>query len=150
RRAPRCGPRARARDERRTRRCARGARGAGHAGPPVGQARSQCAGAPGKCTEVRRAAVVSLVTPAGPFRGARRPPHAAARSDGVDRMATSDILASIYRLDISKTFSPPNAPTTNRGIVLDLAILGLLEEQPLHGYELRKRLSDALGMLLGI
>jgi DNA-binding PadR family transcriptional regulator len=34
--------------------------------------------------------------------------------------------------------------------VLDLAILGFLKEQPLHGYELRKRLSEALGSLWGI
>jgi DNA-binding PadR family transcriptional regulator len=34
--------------------------------------------------------------------------------------------------------------------VLDLAILGLLKEQPLHGYELRKRLGEALGSLWGI
>jgi DNA-binding PadR family transcriptional regulator len=34
--------------------------------------------------------------------------------------------------------------------VLDLAILGLLKDQPLHGYELRKRLPDALGVLWGI
>ena len=34
--------------------------------------------------------------------------------------------------------------------MLDLAILGLLKEQPLHGYELRKRLGEALGSLWGI
>jgi DNA-binding PadR family transcriptional regulator len=34
--------------------------------------------------------------------------------------------------------------------VLELAILGLLKEQPLHGYELKKRLSDTLGSLWGI
>src|SRR5947207_6029965 len=34
--------------------------------------------------------------------------------------------------------------------MLELAVLGLLKEQPLHGYELKKRLSDALGMLWGI
>ncbi len=34
--------------------------------------------------------------------------------------------------------------------MLDLAVLGILKEQPLHGYELRKRLGDALGMLWGI
>jgi DNA-binding PadR family transcriptional regulator len=31
------------------------------------------------------------------------------------------------------------------GTVLELAILGLLKEQELHGYELKKRLTDALG-----
>jgi DNA-binding PadR family transcriptional regulator len=34
--------------------------------------------------------------------------------------------------------------------VLDLAILGLLKEQPLHGYELRKRLGETLGSVWGI
>ena len=33
--------------------------------------------------------------------------------------------------------------------MLDLAILGLLKEQELHGYELKKRLSDALGPFSG-
>jgi DNA-binding PadR family transcriptional regulator len=34
--------------------------------------------------------------------------------------------------------------------MLELAILGLLKEQPLHGYELKKRLSDTLGFLWGV
>lgn len=34
--------------------------------------------------------------------------------------------------------------------MLDLAILGLLKEQPLHGYELKKRLGDTLGFLWGV
>jgi DNA-binding PadR family transcriptional regulator len=34
--------------------------------------------------------------------------------------------------------------------VLDLAILGLLKEQPLHGYELKKRLNETLGFLGGV
>jgi DNA-binding PadR family transcriptional regulator len=34
--------------------------------------------------------------------------------------------------------------------MLDLAILGLLEEQPLHGYELKKRVGETLGTLWGI
>ena len=33
--------------------------------------------------------------------------------------------------------------------MLELAILGLLKEQDLHGYELRKRLSDTLGFASG-
>jgi DNA-binding PadR family transcriptional regulator len=33
---------------------------------------------------------------------------------------------------------------------LELAILGLLKEQPLHGYELKKRLGETLGSLWGI
>jgi DNA-binding PadR family transcriptional regulator len=35
-------------------------------------------------------------------------------------------------------------------LVLELAVLGLLSEQPLHGYELKKRLSETLGPLWGI
>ena len=34
--------------------------------------------------------------------------------------------------------------------MLELAILGLLEENDLHGYELRKRLGDLLGLRLAI
>jgi DNA-binding PadR family transcriptional regulator len=48
----------------------------------------------------------------------------------------------IYRSDIY--------PTDGANRVLELAILGLLKEQPLHGYELKKRLSDTLGFLWGV
>lgn len=34
--------------------------------------------------------------------------------------------------------------------MLELAILGLLKDQPLHGYELKKRLSDTLGAFWGV
>jgi len=34
--------------------------------------------------------------------------------------------------------------------LLDLAVLGLLREQPLHGYELKKRLGETLGFLWGV
>lgn len=34
---------------------------------------------------------------------------------------------------------------SRRGAILELAILGLLHDQPLHGYELRKQLSGVLG-----
>ncbi len=34
--------------------------------------------------------------------------------------------------------------------MLELAILGVLEEQPLHGYELKKRLGDMLGSFWGV
>ena len=34
--------------------------------------------------------------------------------------------------------------------MLELAILGLLKEQELHGYELKKRLSDTLGLASGV
>ena len=35
-------------------------------------------------------------------------------------------------------------------IVLELAILGLLKEQDLHGYELKKRLAETLGPLSSV
>ena len=57
------------------------------------------------------------------------------------------ILAPIYRSDIS-THTPDRIGTTVP--VLELAILGLLKEQPLHGYELKKRLGETLGSLWGI
>ena len=34
--------------------------------------------------------------------------------------------------------------------MLELAILGLLKELPLHGYELKKRLNDSLGHIVGV
>ena len=34
--------------------------------------------------------------------------------------------------------------------MLELAILGLLKEQELHGYELKKRLVDTLGFVSGV
>lgn len=34
--------------------------------------------------------------------------------------------------------------------MLELAILGLLKEEPLHGYELKKRLGEALGQFWGV
>ncbi len=34
--------------------------------------------------------------------------------------------------------------------MIELAVLGLLQDQPLHGYELKKRLSETLGFLWGV
>src|SRR5262249_38994742 len=34
--------------------------------------------------------------------------------------------------------------------MLEIAVLGLLQEQPLHGYELKKRLGETLGFLWGV
>src|SRR5262245_59340630 len=36
-------------------------------------------------------------------------------------------------------------PVTKRGGAVELAVLGLLHESPMHGYELRKRVSALLG-----
>jgi DNA-binding PadR family transcriptional regulator len=44
----------------------------------------------------------------------------------------------------------PSPDENGTGNVLELAILGLLKEQPLHGYELKKRLGETLGSLWGI
>lgn len=41
---------------------------------------------------------------------------------------------------------PKSTRTTRRGQLLEFAILGLLHDGPLHGYELRKRLATALGI----
>jgi DNA-binding PadR family transcriptional regulator len=44
----------------------------------------------------------------------------------------------------------PACTTPDRHLMLDLAVLGLLDENDLHGYELRKRLGDLLGLRLAI
>ena len=41
----------------------------------------------------------------------------------------------------------PRAVASTPVSVLDLAVLGLLQESPMHGYELRKRLNSSLGSL---
>src|SRR4051794_8976889 len=43
-----------------------------------------------------------------------------------------------------------NSPMSRRSGVLELAVLGLLHESPLHGYELRKRVNALLGPLRAI
>jgi DNA-binding PadR family transcriptional regulator len=50
-------------------------------------------------------------------------------------------LHSICRIDVSARYSE---------VVLELAILGLLKEQDLHGYELKKRLGETLGVTSGV
>jgi DNA-binding PadR family transcriptional regulator len=57
----------------------------------------------------------------------------------------ADLLRSIYRFDTSGGYVEATNDIGREGDVLELAILGLLQEQELHGYELKKRLSDALG-----
>ncbi len=64
-------------------------------------------------------------------------------------------IDSIYRgvqCRASRATGTPSDPTEIRGVheVLELAILGLLQEQPRHGYELKKRLSETLGSFWGI
>src|SRR5439155_6908189 len=51
------------------------------------------------------------------------------------------MIPSIYRFDISLTMAVTS---------LELAVLGLLKEGPMHGYEIRKRLSVTLGPLYAV
>src|SRR5690242_18875017 len=56
----------------------------------------------------------------------------------------------MYRADISACtvldVPKPSRPTSRRAALLEFAVLGLLHDGPLHGYELRKRLTTALGI----
>ena len=67
---------------------------------------------------------------------------------GLPNQVTYD---SMYRFDTSGTARWPKPGdyredcVAKRSGVLELAILGLLHESPLHGYELRKRLNTLLG-----
>jgi DNA-binding PadR family transcriptional regulator len=57
---------------------------------------------------------------------------------------TRDLRAAIYRLDISSRYNA--LARRGRGNeVLELAILGLLKERSMHGYQLKKRLAESLG-----
>jgi DNA-binding PadR family transcriptional regulator len=63
----------------------------------------------------------------------------------------------MYRRDTCRRYIGPivrdhlserrGLPVAKRTDVLELAVLGLLQDSPLHGYELRKRLSTVLGSL---
>lgn len=50
--------------------------------------------------------------------------------------------ASIYRNDISERYHEPGE---REQTMLELAVLGLLKEKPMYGYELKKRLQERLG-----
>src|SRR3954451_13066457 len=56
-------------------------------------------------------------------------------------------IVSMYCFDTSIPRSCEAPMSKKRGGVLELAVLGLLQESPLHGYELRKRLNTLLGSL---
>src|ERR1700761_1602335 len=53
----------------------------------------------------------------------------------------------MYRGDTSARHIDRRAGRLNRGVgqMLEVAVLGLLNESPMHGYELRKRLATLLG-----
>ncbi|MGH8920335.1 MAG: PadR family transcriptional regulator, partial [Actinomycetes bacterium] len=50
-------------------------------------------------------------------------------------------------VDISSRYIDHTLTTAPEGNLIELAVLGLLKEQPLHGYELRKRLAATLGLV---
>src|SRR3954452_22362352 len=58
----------------------------------------------------------------------------------------------MYHRDTSRFAGPAGGPgaMSKRSGVLELAVLGLLHESPLHGYELRKRVNTLLGPLRAI
>src|SRR5262247_2584949 len=51
----------------------------------------------------------------------------------------------MYRSDTSDRWPCGRQTGDGRRTVLDLAILGILHESPMHGYELRKQLTTKLG-----
>jgi DNA-binding PadR family transcriptional regulator len=58
---------------------------------------------------------------------------------------TSSLVEGIYRVDIPYRYIEPRR--RDGGKVLELAVLGLLKERPMHGYQLSRELSDSLGGL---
>src|SRR5215471_7397898 len=59
----------------------------------------------------------------------------------------------MYRVDTSARHRAPRehpekeeAKLSRRSGILEFAVLGLLRESPMHGYELRKRLNTSLGI----
>jgi DNA-binding PadR family transcriptional regulator len=58
-------------------------------------------------------------------------------------------IVSMYRLDTSRRHSGSDGEVrdnvSRRSGILELAVLGLLHDAPMHGYELRKRLNVLLG-----
>ena len=59
-------------------------------------------------------------------------------------------VVPMYRSDISNPVADRRLDATRKTDVLELAILGLLKEQELHGYELKKRLGETLGRAAGV
>src|ERR1019366_9737857 len=87
---------------------------------------------PPRSLRARRVAVASVRSPGGPC-------FAHAPSVGILTLDISKrYIGCIYRRIIGETD------------VLELAILGLLKEQDLHGYELKKRLAETLGLGSGV
>src|SRR3954447_19879043 len=72
--------------------------------------------------------------------------HPVCRFDTVG-LACSDVSTRYIR---ATTLRDGGASMSKRSGVLELAVLGLLHESPLHGYELRKRVNALLGPLRAI
>src|SRR5512144_1790003 len=111
--------------------------------------------APASCRRRRGVALHRLLV--DPLR---RPRRAASTRHGSGTFAPTpggedcdDVSARYIEHDTSRRAAEAAASRThregaamcNRGDVLELAVLGLLTESPLHGYELRKRLSSLRG-----
>src|SRR5262245_64431842 len=62
-----------------------------------------------------------------------------------DCAATVAPVGSMYRSDTSDRWPRGRQTGDGRRTVLDLAILGILHESPMHGYELRKQLATKMG-----
>src|SRR4051794_25250264 len=73
---------------------------------------------------------VGSVRPKGP--GAVREP---------ERKETRSVDISLRYIGAILSVNPPAMPIESGVRMLEIAVLGLLKEQPLHGYELKKRLS---------
>src|SRR5690349_24353074 len=58
-----------------------------------------------------------------------------------------DTLDGYIGLSVGAGQSEEARVVRSKGGELELAVLGLLHESPMHGYELRKRLNALLGML---
>src|SRR4051812_5852217 len=69
--------------------------------------------------------------------------HAACRADCVAPTVLRRPRGSIYGCDVSGRYIGGEG----EGRMIELAILGLLQEAPMHGYELRKELATKLGTI---
>src|SRR5579872_1709335 len=73
------------------------------------------------------------------------------RSHGESSKSAPNVTAPpMYRYDISHDVPEPPDPSARSLTMLEMAILGLLSEQAMHGYEIRKRLRDELGILSNV
>ena len=133
-----CGPPGAARAGRRTRRGGPACRSAGRGAPPGGRVRSRRDAAHGaECRRERTEVPAATGTPERRLD---------AYVDSIYRSDISGRYMFVHSSDITRHVPYPEL----RSPMLELAVLGLLKEQPLHGYELKKRLSDTLGFLWGV